>query len=335
MTRSQVFIFEGVIVLVAIAILYAIVGWPFGSGGGDAVGDDPPGFVIGGNGEDDDTGDDDTGDDDTGGDDDGAPGRPDCGPTIDQSFLSANQIVSYYGNPYAEVLGILGQHEPEEVVRLLKGHAANIDALNGLRGVQPALHMVYATAQPQPGENGLYLLYVDEVTLKEYIDLACENGLLIFLDLQVGRSTPEEEVRKIFPYLKQNHVHVALDPEFTMPPGEIPGQSIGFISGPTINSVQELLQGFVVDSGIADKILIVHQFDEAMIPEKEAIASYGRVRLVIDMDGFGPSATKVRKFNSFAVPAEHSGIKLFFKQDTPVMTDEEVVALLPDVIIYQ
>jgi hypothetical protein len=72
-----------------------------------------------------------------------------------------------------------------------------------------------------------------------------------------------------------------------------------------------------------------------MIPEKDAIASYEHVRVVIDMDGFGPAQTKIRKFGWYAVPAEHSGIKLFFQQDTPLLTEEEVVALLPDVIIYQ
>lgn len=33
--------------------------------------------------------------------------------------------------------------------------------------------------------------------------------------------------------------------------------------------------------------------------------------------------------------APHSGLKIFYKQDDPVMTDEEVQRLSPDVIIYQ
>ena len=103
----------------------------------------------------------------------------------------ANQILSYYGNPYVAAMGILGELDPHELVARVKAHARKYDELNGFRGVRPALHLVYATAQKDPGREGTYLLYVDEKTLKEYIDLACQNGLFIFLDLQIGRSSVE------------------------------------------------------------------------------------------------------------------------------------------------
>jgi hypothetical protein len=53
------------------------------------------------------------------------------------------------------------------------------------------------------------------------------------------------------------------------------------------------------------------------------------------MDGFGPKETKIKKFGWYAQPAAHSGFKVFYKQDDPVMSDEEVQALNPDVIIFQ
>jgi hypothetical protein len=37
----------------------------------------------------------------------------------------------------------------------------------------------------------------------------------------------------------------------------------------------------------------------------------------------------------YAQPAQHSGIKIFLHQDDPVMTDKEVEALNPNLIIYQ
>jgi hypothetical protein len=72
-----------------------------------------------------------------------------------------------------------------------------------------------------------------------------------------------------------------------------------------------------------------------MITDPENIASLQHVQVVIDMDGFGPKETKIRKFGTFAQQAQHSGIKIFYKHDDPVLTDEEVQALTPDVIIYQ
>lgn len=249
--------------------------------------------------------------------------------------LAETQILSYYGNPYTADMGILGELSPEALVETLKDHAQLYDSLNGPRGVQPALHLVYATAQSHPGHEGLYLLYVDQETLREYIQLACENGLLVFLDLQIGRSDVLSEVTKILPYMEQPHVHVALDPEFTMLQGEVPGESIGSLDAADVNAAQAILQGFLEDSDLPDKILVVHQFTQNMITNSELIDDLPRVKLVIDMDGFGPSEVKRVKYGWYAAPAEHSGIKLFFHQDPDLMSEQEVLELNPDVIIYQ
>lgn len=258
-----------------------------------------------------------------------------CAPAADASFMSANQIVSYYGNPYAAQLGILGEHEPDELASMLNDRAQELDALNGFRGMQPAFHIVYATAQPDPRENGLYLNYVDDETMQQYFDVACREGFFVFLDLQIGRSDVVTEITKIFAYLHGSNVHVAIDPEFTMGPGEVPGQVIGHVDAAQINAAQQVLDDFAAENGLPNKILVVHQFDEAMITDPENIASFSRVQVVVDMDGFGPKETKIRKFGWFAQQAPHSGLKIFYKQDNPVMTDEEVQRLRPDVIIYQ
>jgi hypothetical protein len=326
MTRPQLIAVEGGILLIGLAIVLALIAWPFG-GSDDAGSASQPEISVHPSST-------------------GTPrpsssaaptGSPadDCAPVINRSFLSANEIVSYYGNPYAEQLGILGQHPPAELVSMLKAQANKIDELNGIRGVQPAFHIVYATAQADPGDDGLYLNYVDPDTTQQYIDLACQNHFMVFLDLQNGRSDPLAELKKIETYLMNTHVHVALDPEFTMSEGEVPGQAIGHLDAAQINAVQQELETFVEANHLPDKVLIVHQFDEGMITNKADIQNFPQVQVVIDMDGFGPADVKVKKFGTFAQPAEHAGIKIFFTQDDPRLTDEEVVALDPDVIIYQ
>lgn len=260
-----------------------------------------------------------------------------CKLAADGEPLAETQIVSYYGNPYAKDMGILGEMPPEKLVEKLKAHAERYNSLNGLRQVQPALHLVYATAQRKPGPEGLHLAYVGEQTLQEYLDIACENGLLVFLDLQIGRSDVETELRKILPYLEDPHVHVALDPEYAVGDGEIPRENLGSLDAADVNAAQAMLQDFLEDRGLPDKILIVHQFTRSMLTRPELIEDYPRVKFVIDMDGIGPPDIKGVRYQQLTASAEHAGIKLFFHLDEPshLMSEEEVLALEPDVIIYQ
>ena len=63
------------------------------------------------------------------------------------------------------------------------------------------------------------------------------------------------------------------------------------------------------------------------------------VELSIDMDGIGSRLAKLNGYKPYAVaePSQRPAFKLFFHQDRPVMTPEEVQALdrVPDPIIYQ
>ena len=258
-----------------------------------------------------------------------------CGPVVSGAYMIKAQILSYYGSPYTAQMGILGAMEPEVLVQEVKAHSARYDALNGLRTVRPAFHIVYGSAQESPGIDGDYLLYVDDETMREYIDLACEEGLLVFVDMQIGRSDVETEVQKVLEYLKEPNVHLAIDPEFAMAPGEVPGQRIGTIDAADINAAQAIVEAFIEEEGLDDKILVVHQFVEKMVTRPELITDFERVRLVVDMDGFGPAGVKQVKFGWFAEPAEYSGIKLFFDYDEGLMSDADVLALDPNVIIYQ
>ncbi|MCH7925038.1 MAG: hypothetical protein IIC51_05850 [Planctomycetes bacterium] len=193
----------------------------------------------------------------------------------------------------------------------------------------------HGTAQASPGLDGDYLLYVDDETMQEYIDLACEAGLLVFVDMQIGLSDVETEVRKVLRYLEEPNVHLAIDPEFAMAPGEVPGQRIGTINAADVNAAQAIVEAFIEEEGLDDKILIVHQFTREMVTRPELIADFARVRLVMDMDGFGPAGVKQVKYGWFAENAEYGGIKLFFDYDEGLMSESEVLALNPNVIIYQ
>jgi len=148
-----------------------------------------------------------------------------------------------------------------------------------------------------------------------------------------------EEIEGLRPWLELPHVQVALDPEFAMAEGEIPGEVIGQIDAADVLYAQQWLAELSASAGIPPKVLIVHQFHHSMISNKELITPIPGVQLVIDSDGWGPPDMKMDTYGvvNTQQQIEYDGIKLFYRQDNPLMTPEEVLALdpVPDLIIYQ
>lgn len=253
------------------------------------------------------------------------------------SILANKRIVTYYGNPRAAAMGVLGRYDPETVVTKLKEQTAEYAALSD-KPVQGALHFIATVAQASPGSDGLYTAYMPMPLIEEWADLARAHGLLFFVDLQVGRSTVQEQVSAMLPILERPDVHLALDPEFDMWGSQVPGQQIGHMTADEINWATRTLSQLVASKGLPNKILIVHQFTEDMIVGKTSIATDPNVDIVIDMDGFGGQYAKISKYEYIqSVPVQFAGIKLFYREDTDLLSPERVMSLdpVPDVIIYQ
>src|SRR4029079_6989417 len=138
-------------------------------------------------------------------------------------------------------MGILGQHPTEATADLLAQRVERFHSLGPGRPVLPALHLVYAIAQSQPGGAGLYLSYVDDRTVRQFIDLARRRGFVLILDLQIGHSVALDEVKQIEQYLIEPDVFVAIDPEFALSGSVRPGDAIGSIDATDINAVQDYL----------------------------------------------------------------------------------------------
>jgi hypothetical protein len=261
---------------------------------------------------------------------------PAAGPV---SILATHQVVAYYGNPYSPVMGILGEYSIPELIRRLQSQSERYQALNSEQTVLPALHFIYAVAQEGPGRDGSFLYHMPDELVERYIEQTAANGMLLFIDLQMGRADPVAEVERVRHWLSYEHVHLAVDPEFTMAPGQRPGINIGSMDAGTINRIQAVLHDIALSSSISNKILIVHQFQASMITEKSGITNDELVDLVIDLDGFGPPSGKLEKYTALATsePVEHTGFKLFYRWDEPMMTEADVQALVPrpSVVIYQ
>lgn len=257
----------------------------------------------------------------------------------DLSLMDGNAVVAYYGSPRQPDMGILGEFDAETIAWMLGERASRFDALNGEPGVKPALHLVYAVAQPEAGSDGLHLRYVDDRTVRQYLSVARRYGFALILDLQIGHSDALTEARKVLPYLYEPDVHLALDPEFALAGGAAPGARIGELRAADVNAVQELLARVSADARLPRKALVVHQFEGFMLPDAHAIERRDDVDLIIDMDGYGPADIKAAKYASYgAAPyAPFGGIKIFLRHDPDVMTEEQLLELepRPSFFLYQ
>jgi hypothetical protein len=235
-------------------------------------------------------------------------------------------------------MGVLGQLGREELIARLAARARQYERVDG-KPVQPAIHLIASVAQAAPGPDGLYRARTATAVIEEYADLAAAHRMLLILDLQVGRSSVPAEVETLRSILRRSHVHLALDPEFAMGPGQRPGQQLGSLDADAINEAIGLLADVATAEDLPNKVLIVHQFAESMITRKDAIRDDPRVDVAVVMDGFGGRGIKIRHYHRFVrdEPVEFAGIKLFLEHDTDVLAPEDVLDLepVPDVIIYQ
>lgn len=257
----------------------------------------------------------------------------------DGSLLPKYRLLLFYGFPGDANMGILGEYDMERLLELLREQAAEYEAADPSRPVLIAFEVIASVAQKDPQNDGSWLLDAPTSLLDQYTDFAEANDMLVFFDVQIGRRTVAMEVEGLRPWLEKPFVHLALDPEFAMREGQIPGDDIGQIDGKDVTWTQNYLAGLSAEVGIPPKVLVVHQFTHAMIENKDTIEPVPGVQLVIDMDGWGPPDLKRGTYAAVISqePIEFNGIKLFYRQDDPLMTPEEVLDLdpAPDLIIYQ
>jgi hypothetical protein len=268
-------------------------------------------------------------------------------PLLSGALLPAKRIVTYYGNPLSQRMGILGQFPadnaaaPEEMLKRLANQAAEWERADPLTPVQPGLELVAVVASDQPGRDGKYRTRMSSELIGEVISWARTRGWITILDVQVGHSRAEDELAYLRPYLEMPDVHLALDPEFDMQAGVVPGRRIGSTDAPEVNSAIAFLAGLVEKNSLPPKLLIVHRFTDKMLTNAPSIRLDSRVQVAIVMDGFGPIPLKrnIYRLEVADEPVEFAGIKLFYnpKNDRPMMTPDEVLKLRPQpsIIIYQ
>jgi hypothetical protein len=261
-------------------------------------------------------------------------------PVAPNGPLVTSRLVTFYGHPDNNRLGILGEFaDPAAMIAKLKAQAAAYHTADPSRPAIPTIELIASVASDTPGPDGLYLNPTRMELIEQYASIAQQNGCLLLLDIQMGYDSVAHEVTRLAPILKQPQVHLAIDPEFHVKRGQVPGEEFGSVTADEVMGAARMLQEIVTQNGITDKVLVIHQFRDDMLPDKAKITPVPHVQMVTVMDGFGAPGAKEGNYGTFVRDQliQYGGIKLFYKQDVPLMTPADVVSLDPSplVVIYQ
>jgi hypothetical protein len=251
--------------------------------------------------------------------------------------VGSRRIVAYYGaGSQTPALGVLGHGAPETAWARLQRQAAGY--ATPAHPVQPAFELISSVANATPGPDGMYRTRQSADVIDRYLRTVRRHRGLLILDIQPGRANFLPEAQALRKWLRQPDVGLALDPEWRMAPGQVPGKQIGSVSAAEVNVVSGWLDQLVAGHHLPTKLFLLHKFRSTMVRGESELINRPHLHEVVNMDGFGTQKEKLPKYRDFAAATNFDmGIKLFYKQDVGLMTPEQVMGLdpAPEVIDYQ
>ncbi|MGK2862525.1 MAG: hypothetical protein ACSLE0_11355 [Chitinophagaceae bacterium] len=260
---------------------------------------------------------------------------------LEGSILPFKRIVSYYGNLYSKQMGILGELPRPQMLARLKQEVAAWQKADTVLEVIPALHYIAVTAQQSPGKGNTYRLRMPFHQIDSVLSMAKEINAIVFIDVQVGHSTLQQELPALEKYLKMPNVHLGIDPEFSMKRGHAPGKIVGTFDAADINYASEYLAKLVKENNLTPKVFVIHRFTQNGVTNYKQIKLRSEVQIVMDMDGWGHPASKINTYRQFIYkePVEYTGFKVFYKNDTKnkgrLLSPKEILALKPQPVYIQ
>jgi hypothetical protein len=257
------------------------------------------------------------------------------------ALLPGHRIIAYYGNPLSRRMGILGELDPPAMLARLDQEVAAWRAADPRTPVLPALHLIATVAQGSAGRDNKWRARMGDTMIANVIRWAESRNALVFLDIQVAKSTIQQELPPLMKWLERPNVHLGIDPEFSMKDGSNPGRRVGTYDAADINWVQSQLSQLVAARRIPPKVLIVHRYTRPMVTNYRNIRHDPNVQVVMHMDGWGPPPVKFASYRSYIrdEPVQFAGFKLFYKNDvksgSKLLLPGEVLRLWPKPLYIQ
>ena len=200
--------------------------------------------------------------------------------------------------------------------------------------MQPALHLIVLVADARPGTSGKYRTRHDSAMIEKVYGWARSRNALLFVDLQVGQSTLQQELPWIEKFLMRPDVHLGIDPEFSMKNGGIPGKRIGTYDAADINYASRFLADLVDEAQAAaedPRRAPLHAGGRDELPEHRARSAragrdaHGRLRPAVDEARHLLARHQARAGAVRRVEAVHAGCR----NDRPPTPRGEILRLWP------
>ena len=267
---------------------------------------------------------------------DAKPPPPPELPRGGRSILPEFRVVAFYGAPQDPQLGALGIGSPDSAVRRLQRQARPYDRKR--RPVIPALELIAVIANAHPGADGMYRARQEDAVVRRYLRAARRAKALLLLDIQPGRANFFTETVRLRKWLKEPDVGLALDPEWRVSEGQVPGDVIGQVDSREVNATSAWLAQLVKRRNLPEKLFVIHQFTDDMVDDKELKQRDG-LAMVLNVDGFGGREVKIAKYRNFArdAPDFAPGFKLFYEEDVNLLAPRDVMKMKPrpQLVVYE
>lgn len=280
--------------------------------------------------------------------------------------LPNNRIVAVYGisggvqfNGAASSLAMLDAFLPQ--LQALGKQYATADPTHPVKlaldlvinVIQPcAWYPKYCTSWAPDASKMIDGIKIDGI--QDYIDYCQKHDLLLFLDLQLGvepvadalvYSDKQDNPVPLITYLaKYPFVELALDTEFhfpNTPEGYAMAAGypccLGWMDAAEVNWTIDKLAQISLQNHLPRKVLVLHQWNTAVLTNKDKIKTNPDTSLVLQSDGFGALSDKLTDYQVFVQQhmIQYGGYKLFFQYpgtnagDSPLQTPAEVLQVFP------
>ncbi|HEY5821825.1 MAG TPA: hypothetical protein VIT20_07605 [Propionibacteriaceae bacterium] len=269
------------------------------------------------------------------------PAEPVTLPRGGREVFPRYRLVGYSGVTGAKTLGRLGTGKLDQRIREMEQRAKPY--ADG-REILPVLEVIATVVQPTPGRDKKFRTRMADRQIETYVKAARKRKAIVLLNIQPGRSSFMTEVKAYEKWLREPDVGVALDPEWAMHKGQIPGQAYGYTSGAELDGVARYLADLVERHDLPEKVMVYHQVSSSVVRKESGLKDHPGVALVKSVDGLGPPGPKkntYRVVNQSTPRFVHGGFKLFYTEDqrnrSRLMTPAEVLALKPkpEYVLYE